>query len=71
MAGNKETWLVFYRTKNGRLTNMEVNGNMTREDAIDVVVTAKKLAAAKTDGFPYLEIGSRGPIVKRMHYGKK
>ena len=64
----KETWLVFYRDKRGKLNSMEVNGSMTKEDAIAFVSEEKKLAPVYTDGFSYLEWGLNGPIVKKLVY---
>lgn len=64
----KETWLVFYRTKTGAPGSMEVDGNLTREEAIDYVVRKKKLTDAPCSGFAYLETGIDGPIVKRLCY---
>lgn len=67
MKSKRETWLVFFRTKSGKLSSMEINGNFSRKEALDIVCAKKKLdrhAGSKN----CLEFSLHGPIIKRMCY---
>lgn len=69
MKYKKVTWMVWYRTKSGKLSSMEVDGHLfSKEEAIEEVCRARKLAKKITPGVAYLEGSPSGPLVKRMCY---
>lgn len=69
MKYKKVTWMVWYRTKSGKLSSMEVDGELlSKQEAIDIVTEVKKLAPGPVSGFAHLEYAMGGPIVKRMCY---
>lgn len=60
MKYKKETWMVWYRTKSGKLSSMEVDGSLSKEEAMREAMNSR--------GFKCLEMAPSGPIVKRMCY---
>ncbi len=72
----RESWLVFYRTKSGKLTSKEVEiiHNINFKDDPEPLVTfcmskEDAMAIAEHDpAFDHFEIGPSGPIVKRLQY---
>lgn len=60
MNYKKETWMVWYRTKSGKLSSVEVDGSLPKSEAM--------LVAMNQRGFKRLEMAPSGPIVKRMCY---
>lgn len=60
MESKKETWLVFYRTKSGVLGSVEVDGSLTKEEAMQEAMNRR--------GFKRLEMTPSGPIIKRLCY---
>lgn len=60
MKNKKENWLVFYRTKGGNLASMEVDGSLTKDEAMRKAMNRR--------GFKRFETSPSGPIVKRMCY---
>lgn len=61
MKYKKVTWMVWYRTKSGKLSSMEVDGRLfSKEEAMREAMNKR--------GFKCLEMAPSGPIVKRMCY---
>ena len=63
MKYKKETWLVYYRTKNGGLYNFEAPANVSDKE---VALTLCKSSAKKFKDFERMTDGT--PIVKRLCY---
>lgn len=68
MKYKKVTWMVFYRTKSGKLSSMEVEGSLTKQEAIDKVMEERKISSVYPQNKDCLEWSASGPIVKRMCY---
>lgn len=73
----EESWLVFYRTKNGKLNNREVPTKSVMRQAtmpdikmeFDVTKEEALYAVSKRKNFKDFERDSKGePIVKRLRY---